>query len=266
MTIGNNFEKNSSMGLEKVGRGKATIFEGFCSKHDTLLFSSIENKDYQMNNCEQQFTFAYRALSREIIKKEEEKNAFSYLEDNKMLIYTMDNITWVKAIELGLSDLNKIKEIMDKSITNKKFDEIETIQLEIEMDSKFSVSSIFYLEYDFEGNAINDLSDINMRVKPLFLTIFPQNGKTYVLFSFLKCDLDTYTFLKNQIINLPVNMQTKRISLIVTLYCDNFVYSPVKWENIEELKKKEFISLFEKTIFLPKIDCMNLKPPIDFFE
>ena len=52
----------------KTGRNKATTFRGFCDYHDKI-FSPIDNEDYQPKNEKQEFLFAMRALSRELIEK-----------------------------------------------------------------------------------------------------------------------------------------------------------------------------------------------------
>ena len=54
--------------FEKIGINSASTFYGFCGYHDSVLFSEIENKDYQAT-IEQNFLHAYRACAIEYVKK-----------------------------------------------------------------------------------------------------------------------------------------------------------------------------------------------------
>ncbi len=252
--------------FEEIGRKVATIFTGFCSKHDTEIFNPIENKDYVLGNREQEFLFAYRALCRELIAKEEARNIFRHLyEEKKISVQDMHGNTWVDAEEIGLLDMNSIKKILDEKLMDKEFDSIETFSIAFDQDYKFAVSSIFNLEYDFNNQIVNNLANIKDEMKPLFLTIFPQNNKTYVLFSYLKKHMEAYRFLKEQLLNSSFEDKTKKISLLITLYCENFVYSPEKWDELTLKDKEKFKFLFHTTIYQEKLNFMNLSPPINFF-
>lgn len=263
MMFGLNAHCSLGEDLDKIGRKVATTFSGFCGNHDTKLFSNIENKDYVINNKEQEFLFAYRALCREVIAKEEQKNIFEYLLENYFL---PNGKEWVNAIKIGLSEICVIKDFLDENLLNKNFDIFESIPIVLNGESKFSATSVFHLEFDFEKNLINDLANLNERVKPLFLTIFPQNGKTYILLSYLKRDSMAYRLFREQILNFSNKEITKKISLLIILYCENFTYSPEKWDSLNAENKKRFIDIFKETIEGDKLYHMDSKPPLDFFQ
>jgi hypothetical protein len=50
---------------KRLGIDKATIFTGFCEKHDSELFKPIEERDYDVGDQTQEFLFAYRGLAKE---------------------------------------------------------------------------------------------------------------------------------------------------------------------------------------------------------
>lgn len=248
--------------LDTIGRKVATTFSGFCGAHDTKLFSEIENKDYLMNNKKQEFLFAYRALCRELIVKEEQKNIFEYIQKN----FYLPNIEkFLKGIEIGLSDLQEVKDLLDQSLLKEEFGAIKSIVICLDEECNFSVASAFNLEYDLENNLVNDLSNIAEKGKPLFLTIFPQNDKTYILLSYLKKDADIYKLFRNQVLNLSDKEITEKISWLITLYCENFVYSPEKWKILSDEDKKIFMEIFKESAFRSHSNYMSSKPPLNFF-
>lgn len=50
----------------RVGRNKATTFEGFCAKHDSEVFRRIDVEPIDTSDQEQLFLLAYRAATREL--------------------------------------------------------------------------------------------------------------------------------------------------------------------------------------------------------
>lgn len=60
--------KNGEMrcGFEKIGRNEASTFTGFCAAHDTSMFSPIDTKPFSIDDTEQLFLIAYRAVTREL--------------------------------------------------------------------------------------------------------------------------------------------------------------------------------------------------------
>ena len=59
---------------------------------------------------------------------------------------------------------------------------------------------MFALEYDLEGNLLNDITSTEEdRMKNIFLTIFPEDNKSYIILSWLKEDGETYKHFKEQV-------------------------------------------------------------------
>ncbi len=246
------YHDNSSFNenLEPIGKGKANTFFGFCSKHDTNLFSEIENKDYVLGNLKQEFLFAYRALAKEIIAKETLRNLYNLLiKEHSAPVSEI-----LEETEVSLKDLDYEKSVLDKCLENSNFENIETKVIIWDKEYMFAISSIFDLILDLKNNQVNNLSDLSKHPKPIFLTIFPQMGKTYVLISYLKENSKDFKFLKEQILDVPEDEQKRLISWIICLYCENFAISPKIWREFDPLAKKRFIWLFhyskEKVITL----------------
>ena len=59
---------------ENIGINKASTFAGFCNKHDTEIFKSIESNIIDYNNQEHLFLLLYRSIAREYF--EVNKNYF----------------------------------------------------------------------------------------------------------------------------------------------------------------------------------------------
>lgn len=251
--------------LSKTGRKKATTFTGFCQYHDNTIFSSIENRDYQQKDTEQEFLFAYRALAQEYhAKKTAKKTLESAIEQssNKSRADLLE--TDLIGTNKGLEELETYKGKLNEALDNKNFDILETLIIKLHGEYKIAVSSFFAVENDFNGDTINSMSDFSKELKAFCLTIFPQSGKTYVLFSYLKKHKKTLGSVLTQIQkNRSVDDIKKVISNIIVVHTENFVISPSTWDKIPEQEQSIFYKVyFENSsyleISLSKLEDINL--------
>lgn len=247
--------------MKKVGRKKATTFTGFCGYHDKEIFKPIEDKDYTPGDAEQEFIFAYRTIAKEYHAKKTTINIYTKLLQmaEKNDIETMKNYFpnvsnesiqrlkltakhFIEGSDMSLKDLEKYNTAMKINLSRKRYNKIETKVIEFDEEYSLAVSSTFYMTNDLEGNIINDLSNFKATMIPTMLTVVPQNGKTYVLISYFSKHRERFKFIDNQILNKPKDEQKIIISNLIIEYCENFVFSPTKWETMDENEKKNIVA------------------------
>lgn len=112
------------------------------------------------------------------------------------------------------------------------------------------LESAFTVEKDLNGKDINNFYDLETDMKYLYLTIFPQNGKTYVLLSCLRKHKRYLSPLMNQIQEKSVNERKIILSNILAIHVENLTISPSKWEKISEDKRSIFQKLFQDTVMV----------------
>jgi hypothetical protein len=236
--------------LSRTGRKKATTFTGFCNFHDTKLFTPIELNNYHDGNEQQQFLFAYRALAKEYhAKKMAVKlvdSAISQLpQDRKALLGNFQ-----RNQKVTLYQLEQDKQLFNSALEEDNFDIIYTRIMKFHHEYHIAVSSAFTVEKDLNGKNINNFSDLETDMKYLYLTIFPQNGKTYVLLSCLRKYKKYLSPLMNQIQDKSINERKRILSNILAIHVENLAISPSKWEQISEDKRSIFQKLFQDTVMV----------------
>lgn len=265
--------------MKPKGRKGATTFTGFCGHHDTTIFNPIENFDYEKGNKEQDFLFAYRALAKEYHSKKSVGNIYRHMltllreeryeEINKR--FTGDNIpseehkffmqelfsTNLVGNEDAEQRFERFKGWANNWLNAGEFNNIVTHTLEFEEEYHLAVSSTTYIERDLNNNIINELSDWETMLAPLFITVFPQNGKTYVLLSHFARNNRRYRRFAEQIVNSNIEEQKIIISNIILAYIENFAFSPTKWDGMSKESRDEIESTFLNTTF--EIDKSLLK-------
>lgn len=244
--------------FNKVGKGKATTFTGFCGHHDTKIFSPIENYDFKKANKEQEFLFAYRIIAREYYEKIHNKNicekfieAFENpdkeiiegyklgaLDSHILEFFKLRQEQLLKNVNYDIRDLKEYKKILNKSLEQSKFEVIDTYCLELEFKCDIAIASWCYLAQDLKGKVINDTLDCKKKMKPLLITVFPQNNKTYILLSYFNKDKHKYKAFINQLRSLNDEMKQIVISNLIVSHCENFVCSLKYWDMLSQNKKE----------------------------
>lgn len=203
-----------------IGKAIASTFLGFCNKHDAIFYP-IEVEDYN-GSKEQHFLFAYRAF----IVSSHPKIVTSYFMDYG---------------EQSDNDIVENKKIFDFGIVNQRYDIIETDVIELGTFYPIAVSSSFYLDYDFAGTEIPHSDE---RMEDIFLTVFSDKAKTYVLISFFSQDKHLYKDLSNQI------MQRNKIKSDITMliaHCENVYFNSTYFHTYIEQYKDILSEILHQT-------------------
>jgi hypothetical protein len=236
--------------ITEVGKNKATTFLGFCNFHDTNTFLPIENVPYT-KTLEQNFLFAYRAYAFEAHKKLEQLSRFqNMIATNPELLSYELVVLYYRNIQLGIKDFEANKCLFVDGLVNNKFSDVSTKCYEFDVDAKIAVCSGYFLEYDLESNALNKQihRGVYKRAKYIFVNVFPQDSKTFVLISCLTCDQSEYNGLFNQIDNLTDFEKKMFFSRLIIFFSENFVVSKQKWSKFSQHQQKQIEFEFRESI------------------
>lgn len=257
--------------FEEFGVGEASTFFGFCNYHDSVIFSEIENKLYS-NEKKQNFLFAYRACSFEYAGC---KYAECHSREMKRLADTyFEKKLYESKIQKDITDLKDIKNQLDKfSIELKKTEDKRNYDIIFSKHYKMSkkvllaVSSVFSLNYDFNGNQIYNPYDYSIELPSIFLNVFPQEDKTHIILSCFSNVKEKYEAVFNSLDSLDDLHLEETISQIIVVHCGNLYISPSKWLRISKAKRKVFVSRFINTMgAIPEKSYLSKKPPLNLFE
>lgn len=214
--------KEGESNIKRVGRNKASIFTGFCNYHDRSIFRTIEEREYSLNDVEQNFLFSYRAFA---LAYYERFSSYEFKKKHYSLIAglrTDENIRRFKREidEYGnhLMIIERYRNMLNYCLDNKKFKRIYTRTLVWYTEYGIAVTSMFFIHRDACGNIVNNPQNGFRAMAPFFFTVIPQNGKTYVLMGCLSKHKGIYEFLYKQIFSADVEGQKVYISNIIAMY------------------------------------------------
>ena len=247
-----------------VGRRAASVATNFCGMHDTSIFLPIEQRNYTPGDFQQEFLFAYRAYAREYHVKLEQtimfKSALEKLDTPSQKKIIADGL---QRSEIALKEMEPYRTVLNQARQSSDYTQIHTYRAEFRLPCPIAASSSFALEHDLNGRVVNDLDDLNTPLKPLMLTVFPQDTKTHVLISCFRKDKKDYACIPKQILSCTKAEQKIIISNIILAHIENLFISPSWWESRPKETQASISTRFSETITsdnqaLSNMLCVNL--------
>jgi hypothetical protein len=239
---------------ENVGINNASTFEGFCNKHDTEVFKSIETNVIDYNNNEHLFLLLYRSIAREYFESNKSfslfKNTINELikdmDENNMLGPCLWVQLYLKYCEYLY--IEKIKENADICLINRIWDNnYHYYHSTLDKFIPIFLNSFFAVQ----GTNCDILysKDITKEY-PLFcsVTILPQNNKTDIFYAVAKEQCYELRAFLRQFENKNIEELELFLSDLIIRNSDNFYISPEYWRKIPDEIKNRILTIFKKTI------------------
>ena len=233
---------NGNLRPEKIGVNQASTFKGFCSEHDKQLFSCIEDYPFSAEH-EQLFALAYRSICKEIYAKGSSEDVVSLIKESdkgkgmlEQLFTQYFGSTYGLGVDTAVKELAVLKDQFDSHLLGK--DELQLCHFVIESDEPcpVAVSSMLCPDVDFAGNAIQDLSNLEMVPECVIFNSFSSDGKGYVVFSWLKESKTIESFINT----LPDEFDLLKNALLRFFFSvsENIYISPEWWDELTEQQRK----------------------------
>ena len=168
----------SGRGFNSVGIKKASVFPGFCAKHDSSLFQSFEagNGDLIKSDF---LLLAYRSVCQELFKKERAAFVYSHPEFRKeasttgALEFTQAHL---RGTEMALVDLKRTKAKLLLAIHRQDFSSLWGASFVMHSPLPFTFSTSFAPEFSWDGSLI--LPSPNSEWNSVFCFAGHVKGKT----------------------------------------------------------------------------------------
>lgn len=221
--------------IAKVSANKATTETCFCDLHDNTVFASIEKgaPDFDENNDEMKFVYAYKAFIFEYYKQVTALDVFKECFKNNPRAFTSPSmIGMYRMLQLKMHEFEPIKSYFDSEIISNSHNGITTCVIRIPEQIKFANYAYIAPDYDMNGNKIKHTrKDVMHRIS---ITIFPETTQSYILLSCLETEKSIYAKLFEQLKQSSIDKVKFYISMLLPLYSENIVLSPKLWDNWSE--------------------------------
>lgn len=227
--------------IKLESKNKATTFTGFCKYHDDLVFKPIETSKYDPSSSQQNFLYAYRIYAYEFYKKVVGFKAFQKAIGKKPSVLRNEMMVgFYRNYQLAMKDYESYREIMNNALIAGDFTKISTYVIEFDYRIAFSTCFAYAPLFDFHGNQIslNHLASLNQdRLKLNFVTVIPQDKKSYIIYSWLQEDDDYFKNYINQLKQFNINNIRRIFNNLIPSYSENIILAPKLWERFSDYQK-----------------------------
>lgn len=223
--------------ISRVGITKASTYLGFCSKHDSELFMTIETGDVDPENAEHRTLLFLRALSYEYCMK---RKVYSFQKKRREII--SNELHWIDpdVMELGFKVwISNIWQILYSRllsiIQSGAHNGLRSIFQEIGWNIDVSCCGVV----DIRGQTLQELQGVKniQTMSPLYaFNIIPRSNKSYVIItSFAEHSLEVNRYIGP----LENEVNLERIVNKLAFYdCEDSCISPRIWESLCDDEKK----------------------------
>ncbi|NMX24995.1 SEC-C domain-containing protein [Pseudomonas sp. WS 5406] len=243
--------KTNKLAPARVGINRASTFSGFCSHHDKVLFSPVEDCPFYINkqHC---FLVAFRAVSRELYVKGDVSEIFQDLKGFDKGQSLMQQLMLQRAANemisnnnLSKSDLAYIKEKLDDMLVGEDYSELKHVVFELAHPPHIMGSSIVAPIYGFDGEPVQFISH-NKGSVPDYVIInsFSDAGKGYIVFSWLPEHSTTGLKLVGQFRN--ANLSSDNLAVFMLQLLENIYLHPAWWAGLDGSMQEYICDIFSE--------------------
>ncbi len=230
VTSFNSSRKNQIENFIPVGKKIASTFYGFCGKHDTDVFSPIENFKFD-NSDKHLFLHSYRSFAHSYHNKKQElqlytSNSWDVLK--KMPSDYRDQL--IAGVDLALKDLNPEKQYLDDLLISEKYDGLNYSIFETDDFYPFGCSSLITPHFTVKNEALED--NIHDQEKPwisLMLTVVPDLNNSLAILAANPNSKPAVRFI-DHLEELDDEKYSHALSSLMTTLAENTFWSPKLWD------------------------------------
>lgn len=184
-------QHNGEPPLRRIGVSRASIFPGFCNKHDTEVFRQIEGREIELKEYNA-FLFAYRSICYERFAKEvqlrvtdiqREMDRGRSVEIQEAMQQYLHGVRW--GIHLGLQDVDAWKSEYDSRLISADLCGFHYAAVRFDRVLPLVGCGAFHVEYDLDGNTLQRLARRGGRFDHLALNVTAFESETVAVFGWI---------------------------------------------------------------------------------
>ena len=237
-----------------IGIKQASTFTGFCAKHDDQLFADIEKKRI-ISTKRHACLLAYRALCRELFAKEggtmldpPSRTIDPRLAVPEQIALQRLSDDFMTGLTAGLTEIRERKQQYDKILTCGDYSAVKYCTIWFEQPPDLMCSGCTSPEWDFAGNYIQDLADLDTRAQSIALSLVASEQRGCAFFSWLSQDERACTKLMRSLLDLSREQIPGALVRFVLSSFENQFWRPAWWEALDEQTQNALMRRFAVTV------------------
>lgn len=228
----------------KIGLKKASVFPGFCGKHDSEVFKPIEGKSLNLDS-QSAFLFSYRAIAYERYSKEAEGRFNEILRavgDRGQPFWkqaAMQSLLYDVSVgvELGKRDLSRVKEGFDQLYLEGSLQDFHYCVIRFDQLLPVVACCAFHPEFDLDGGRLQQLGQDKAELDAATLTVTAFENETIVVFGWIGEDSGPARLLSNSLMEVEDAHKADALIRLLFIHSDNIFLNPTWWDSLSDKQK-----------------------------
>lgn len=270
------FENGGRIAVELIDVNRASTFFGFCAKHDTEIFSPLENQELAPTD-EQAFLLAYRVVSKELYLKTRHVETLDIVlnaakgAEISIGDFNREMMEYAKiGAKAAVSELSQEKARLDDELLKRDFSNIHHLTFHLTQVPDIVCSGIVQPRCTFDDKPLQDLADLS--IEPAYttfslLTLGGQRGAA--VFAWRSSSDAVVKALLASLLKLPmVEIPAALVRFSLSEF-ENCFLRPSWWENLPAQQRTALTErLMHNVGWSSQVDCGYLNDdgmrPVDW--
>ncbi|MES2307694.1 MAG: hypothetical protein V4507_02440 [Verrucomicrobiota bacterium] len=236
---------------DAVGCGEASVFKGFCNKHDTELFRGLDRLDVNASP-EICVKLIYRSVCKEFMAKYSVVASFL----NNQIVNDPKTHPYCGAEMIRCMELLKYKYKIEDAIQTGDYSDFSHLVFDLKELPWLIGTTTFCPQITAKGKFLIP------NFEWLTFTILPKETSGLAILSWNKWAHKNPSLLAQSLLRFPVYLMEMALPRLLLQTSDNVVFSPKKWFGLSEFSKNVLIEMhkdgvvnsekpFEKEALMP---------------
>ncbi len=223
-----------------MGVNHASTFTGFCSVHDTNLFSPLELHDFTASQ-KQCFLLAYRAYAREIYTKKaaaESAKNHSQMDRGhpieKQILVQSFSTTYDVGLNAALKDIAHHQPRFEAPLLSDDFSHVRAYVITFDIPPPVMCSGAFAPEQDFDGKNLQDISDLSKVPNIISITSFFGGQHGHFVLVWMPDDDEVCVPFVKSLATIPDTELSSALIRFMFEFVENVQISPDWWNSLSQ--------------------------------
>lgn len=223
-----------------VGVNHASTFTGFCSVHDTKLFSPLELHDFTASQ-KQCFLLAYRAYAREIYTKKaaaESAKNHSQMDRGhpieKQVMVQSFSTAYNVGLNAALKDIAHHQPRFEAPLLSDDFSLVRAYVITFDIPPPVMCSGAFGPEQDFDGKVLQDLNDLSKVPSIISITSFFGGQHGHFVLVWMPDDDEVCVPFAKSLAAIPDTELSSALVRFMFEFVENVQISPAWWNSLSQ--------------------------------
>jgi hypothetical protein len=239
----------NSFKLKRIGWKAASTFTGFCGRHDSATFKSLEGSDF-VGSSEQCFLIGYRALCHEIYQKSGLIRSYPRMRDlvDRGLLPEHQHVLqayWADlncSAQKSLKDLQKLKMEADEQLLTMQYSGWKNAVIHCSGDLCVASTGVVSPNRDMAGNALQVLHDQDSDIQQLPFGIEATADGGAAVFTWRTSDAAPNQFVQSLLANDKRKLPHLLVQFIFA-FIENTYFSEDWWNSLSPVNRDHLATL-----------------------